>query len=231
MSKYRYRLNENKSETKKPSEVDPSFLKNIEKQYGKVDMEDDFFSADLEKYYKIDSKDKETGGISHTLIKLASFDDIIESLSKANNSSELLLNNPSLSSDKELQIILTEVNRVFNDFRTHLRKAYPEQYKMMNKSSLDEESSTGSTGNGPQTPYAFKKKLNEADLSDFQKKRIEAFDGISSEMNNIYTMLSNAKNKTSAFYNSNPESTKVLYPTELVQDYFEDIKLILNQDK
>lgn len=234
MGKYKFKLKEISGEsTLKPSEVDPSFLKNITLQYGKVDMENDFFSPDLETYYKTEDTNKETGGITHKLIKLASFDDIITKLSQANNSSEILQNNATLQADTELQKILKDVNRVFNDFRTHLRKGYPEQYKKISKLSLDEESSTGATGSGPETPLAFKpirKQLGEAQLTDFQNKRIEAFNTISSEMNDIYTRLDNAKDKTADFYNTHPESTKIIYPTELVQSYFEDINLILNQE-
>lgn len=234
MAKYKFRLVENKSGVLKPSEIDPTFLKSIESLYGKVNMEEDFFSSDLEKYYKVDEIDKETGSVSHTLIKLASFDDLIKHLSQANESSQILQKSPSLNKDKELQIILGDINKVFNKFRTHLRKNYPDQYKNITKFSLDEESATGATGDGPLTPFAFKpikKNLNEAPLNNFQNQRIKAFDDISKEMNNIYTMLSNAKNKTSAFYNSNPENNKIIYPTELVHDYFEDIKLILKQEQ
>lgn len=225
---FRYRLKENNN-ILKPTEVDPSFLKSIERLYGKVDMEDDFFSSDLEKYYKVDSRDEETGGIEHTLIKLASFDDLIDSLSKANSSAQLIKQNKTLKNDTELNSILEDINEIFNKFRTHLRKSYPESYKKIN---LEEESNSAMLGSQPETPYAFKvkKKLKEASLSDFQNKRIAEFDDISNRMNNIYPALSNAKNKTSAFYSSNPESNKILYPTNLIQDYLGDIELILKQE-
>ena len=65
------------------------------------------------------------------------------------------------------------------------------------------------------------------DLIEFQKERIMAFDNIRKEMNNIYTMLSNAKNKTIDYYRKNPLSYAVVYPTDLVLDYINDIKNIL----
>jgi len=65
------------------------------------------------------------------------------------------------------------------------------------------------------------------DQKDFQSKRISAFDVIEQEMNDIYKMLSNAKNETSDYYNDNPSSYTVIKPTDLVLDYIKDIKNLL----
>ena len=65
---------------------------------------------------------------------------------------------------------------------------------------------------------------------EFQSKRITAFDSIENELNDIYKMLSNAKNETVEHYNDNPSSYSVIKPTDLVLDYIKDIKNLL-QDK
>jgi hypothetical protein len=65
------------------------------------------------------------------------------------------------------------------------------------------------------------------DAKSFQKERIAAFDSIEQELNDIYKMLSNAKNETSDYYNDNPSSFSVLKPTDLVLDYIKDIKDLL----
>ncbi len=65
---------------------------------------------------------------------------------------------------------------------------------------------------------------------EFQSKRITAFDSIENELNDIYKMLSNAKNETIEHYNDNPSSYSVIKPTDLVLDYIKDIKNLL-QDK
>ena len=62
---------------------------------------------------------------------------------------------------------------------------------------------------------------------DFQLKRVAAFDVIEQELNDIYKMLSNAKNETSEYYNDNPSSYTVIKPTDLVLDYIKDIKNLL----
>ena len=46
-------------------------------------------------------------------------------------------------------------------------------------------------------------------------------------MNDIYKMLSNAKNETVDYYNSKPSSYTVVKPTDLVLDYIKDIKDLL----
>ena len=63
--------------------------------------------------------------------------------------------------------------------------------------------------------------------SEFQKRRINAFDQINKELNDIYKMLSNAKNETIQYYNDNESSYSVVKPTDLIRDYIKDIKDLL----
>ena len=77
------------------------------------------------------------------------------------------------------------------------------------------------------------KQLFEEDKEEkknFQAKRIEAFDGVEEKLNNIYTMISNAKNETIKYYKDNPDSFKVVKPTDLIEDYLEDIKKLLKKE-
>lgn len=69
----------------------------------------------------------------------------------------------------------------------------------------------------------------EEEKKNFQAKRIEAFDGVEEKLNNIYTMISNAKNETIEYYKQNPNSYKVVKPTDLIEDYLEDIKKLLKK--
>jgi len=72
------------------------------------------------------------------------------------------------------------------------------------------------------------KQLFEDDSKkNFQLKRIEAFDGVEKKLNDIYTMISNAKNETIEYYKDNPDSFKVVKPTDLVMDYLTDIEKLL----
>ncbi len=266
MKQYKYKL----KETLKPSEVDPSLIARLEKQYGSVDMKNDFFNDDLSTYFRTDSVNKTTGSVSHKIIPLASFGDSLKELSQAVKSLKGLAKTKEGGSDDTIIDLTNKLKEVFNKYRTHIRKNYPDQYQAI-KDTLEEISSTGggagaasfTPGTGAQyaTPYAFSgkkkgkyadggmytkkfgyklvpdkikgsglevKQLFEAETSkEYQDKRIKAFDTIEQELNNIYKILSNAKNETIEYYNENPGSYSVVKPTDLVLDYIKDIKDLL----
>jgi hypothetical protein len=274
--------------TLKPKDVDQALLKRLEDRYGPVDIVNDFFTSDLKTYLKTTAINPETGGITHKVIKLASFGDSLKKLAEAVKALKELMGTEDARNDQEIKSIYRELKDVFNKYRTHLRKSYPDQYNQV-KNTLEEMSTTGggagsasfSSGVGMQyaTPYAFKlkkkkktnegvganlgpgpkassdgvkdnayvkqfkyklvpkkikgsglevKQLFEAESSkDFQNGRIAAFDSIEQELNDIYKMLSNAKNETAEYYQENPGSYAVLKPTDLVLDYIKDIKDLL----
>ena len=73
-----------------------------------------------------------------------------------------------------------------------------------------------------------KQLFNENQTPDlFQQGRIAAFDLIEQELNDIYKMLSNAKNETVQYYTNNSSSYNVIKPTDLILDYIKDIKTLL----
>jgi len=290
MGKFKYNI----KEIKKPKDVDPALIARLEKTYGPV-QDSDFFNDDLDKYYKTTSVNKQTGGVEHEVIELAGFGDSLEKMSDAVEALKLLMSTEDARNDQNIQKIARELKDVFNKYRTHLRKSYPDQYDRI-KSTLEEISTSGAAG-AYLTPYAFRlkgskpndkaykelgytevkegigadlgpgpkatedgvkdnayvkqfrykivpkdkngnyvqkgsglevKQLFEAETpEEFQKKRIEAFDSIESELNDVYKMLSNAKNETIDHYNNKPSSYNVIKPTDLVLDYIKDIKNLL----
>ena len=279
----------NLKETLKPKDVDPALLKRLEDKYGPIDMERDFFTDNLETYFKTDEINPETGSVSHKVIKLASFGESLKKMSDAVKALKGLMGTDDGRKDSRIKDIADELKLVFNKYRTHLRKFYPDQYNQI-KDTLEEISTSGAAGSYL-TPYAFRLKgskpndkaykelgykevkenvgadlgpgpkaskdgvkdnayvkqfgyklvpkkikgsgmivkqlFEKEDAGDFQKRRIEAFDRIEQEMNDIYKMLSNAKNETSNYYNENPGSYSVVKPTDLVLDYIKDIKDLL----
>ena len=290
MGKFKYNI----KEIKKPKDVDPALIARLEKTYGPV-QDSDFFNDDLDKYYKTTSVNKQTGGVEHEVIELAGFGDSLEKMSDAVEALRLLMSTEDARNDQNIQKIARELKDVFNKYRTHLRKSYPDQYDKI-KSTLEEISTSGAAG-AYLTPYAFRlkgskpndkaykelgytevkegigadlgpgpkatedgvkdnayvkqfrykivpkdkngnyvqkgsglevKQLFEAETpEEFQKKRIEALDSIESELNDVYKMLSNAKNETIDHYNNKPSSYNVIKPTDLVLDYIKDIKNLL----
>ena len=65
------------------------------------------------------------------------------------------------------------------------------------------------------------KKLFE--YNDFQENRIKAFDDIEKTIETILPMLSNAKNRTAEYYNENPGSYGIKYPTDAILTELNDI--------
>jgi len=63
--------------------------------------------------------------------------------------------------------------------------------------------------------------------SKFHADRIDDFDSITNDLNDIYKLISNAKNKTIDYYKENPKSFQVVQPTTLLKDYLKDIKKLL----
>jgi len=289
---------DNLKEILKPSEVDPNFLKRIERNYGSIDYDNDFFSNNLDTYYKTDNIDDQTSQVSHSIIKLANFGDSLKKFSKAVKAFKRVANTNEFENNEELNTIFRQLKDTFNLYRKYLRNNYPDQYKSI-KQQLEEMSTTGggsgassfSPGTGAQyaTPKAFSKKKQikplrkmgyklakenigsklgpgpkagpkgvtdnyyvkkfkyklvpdkiknsglevkqlfeeEGTTDEFQAERINAFNQIEDEMNDIYQMLSNAKQETSEYYSSNPGSYEIVKPTDLILDYIKDIKELL----
>lgn len=139
----------------KPKDISPNLIKYIEEKYGSIDYKNDFFSGDLKIYFKTDYVDKETGTISHVPIKLASFKDSFDKLKIALGAFRSLLQNREVKQDDILVDVYRNLRDIFNKYRTHLRKNYPDQYSQINQQL--EEISTSSAVGSYLTPHAFKK--------------------------------------------------------------------------
>jgi len=157
-----YKLKNLKEAVIKPKDMDPIFLKRIESRFGEMDMVNDFFSDDLSTYFKTDSIDKETGNISHKIIKLGNFGDALKELNQALQAMINLSKSADGQKDPKIAVIAQDVRDVFNKFRTHIRKEYPEQYVTI-KNLLDEVNTistnsgftSGTEGENYATPFAF----------------------------------------------------------------------------
>lgn len=155
-----------KEEVLKPNNVDPALLKRLEDKYGEIDMKNDFFSNNLDTYFKTTNIDPETGSVEHKIIKLASFSDSLKKVSDAVKALSRLTGTNDARNDQNIKDIARELKDVFNKYRTHLRKNYPDQYNQI-KSQLEEISVSGggtagasfTPGTGEQyaTPFAFNK--------------------------------------------------------------------------
>ena len=143
MANYKYKLKE-ADDVIKPKDVDPELLDRIERRYGKIDYKNDFFNDTLSTYFKTVDVDDETGQINHRIIKLANFGDALREMSEAVKALTDLSKTADGKADPTLAVLAQDARNVFNKFRTHIRKEYPEQYVQI-KNLLDEMSTLGST--------------------------------------------------------------------------------------
>jgi len=156
------------AETIKPKDLNPNFLKKIEDKYGPI-SKDDFFSADLDTYFKANKPEErgEGGGITHAIIKLPSFIELFNTLEDAKAIAKDLSSNKELRGDATYKAQAKQVAKTFNDFRTFFRNNYPDQYAMV-KGAVSEISTSGAAG-GYLTKYAYRKKGSPAPESQYIK--------------------------------------------------------------
>ena len=70
-------------------------------------------------------------------------------------------------------------------------------------------------------------KENEDKASKFHEERIEAFDKLEARFEDIKKSIKLAKIETIKYYRDNPESFAVVIGTDMINDYFKDIKTLL----
>ena len=77
--------------------------------------------------------------------------------------------------------------------------------------------------------------INEVDKDDkleqFQEERIQAFDKIEDRLKTLVKSLRQAKIETIKYYRQiEPKSYSVVYGTDLINDYINDIETLLKKD-
>jgi hypothetical protein len=73
-------------------------------------------------------------------------------------------------------------------------------------------------------------KEQEDKLEAFQQRRIDAFDEIEKELESLIKPLRQAKIETIKYYREDePKSYSVKYGTDLIKDYIQDIKTLLEE--
>ena len=108
--------------------------------------------------------DPETGAIEWDVASAADFSSTYKALKKAKDFLDTLEKTGKAKDDTVIDQFSEEIANLFNSFRTHVRKNYPEEYERVSR--LKEQSSTATGGDafaggeGAQyaTPFAFRKK-------------------------------------------------------------------------
>tara|TARA_R110001592_G_scaffold25326_2_gene96306 strand:+ start:164 stop:667 length:504 start_codon:yes stop_codon:yes gene_type:complete len=131
------------------------------------DREKDFYFVD-------EPANSETGRVSSKVVYKSSLSNMVKDIeAEAIDMKKLSDENPD---DMVIYKIAEELKELFNIFRTHVRKNYPDEYKKISEEEIDEQNTTGtgasfSPGNSPAfaTPKAF---------GDDKKKKLKTYKSI-----------------------------------------------------
>jgi len=120
-------------------------------------------NREKEFYFIDEPADPETGAVKSKVVYKRSFANMVKDIEAETIDMKKL--SDENSDDVVLYKISEELKELFNKFRSHVRKNYPEEYKKLEEEEIDEANVTGtgasfSAGNSMAyaTPFAFKKK-------------------------------------------------------------------------
>ena len=132
-------------------------------------------NREKEFYFIDEPTDPETGRTSSKVVYKRSFSNMVQDIEAETIDMQKLADENS--DDIVLYTIAEELKELFNKFRTHVRKNYPDEYKKLKEEEIDEANVTGtgtsiSTGFSPAfaTPKAFgKKKDKDIEVLGYKK--------------------------------------------------------------
>ena len=199
--------------------------------------------------------DDATGRIEWDIVDAADFSSVYKALEKSKNFLDTLEKTGEAKDDVVIDGFAEDIAKLFNAFRTHVRKNYPKEYERVSR--LKEEEVEEGEGIGYLTPNAFgknkknvytsqygyklvpkkikgsglevKQLFEKTDRNEFQGKRIAAFKEIEERLNRIYPLLDNAKDETAKYYNENPGSYAVVYSTDYIFELLDEVEAKLNR--
>lgn len=124
-------LSEKEKVTKKLTELPKAFVSALEKRYGKVDLENDFVSADLDTYYQTAGIDKTTGSMDHKVIQLPSFYKMYDEFQSIVDDIKKLMKSDDVRQDKAARELFELIKTNFRKLQGYLRTERPEQYAII----------------------------------------------------------------------------------------------------
>jgi len=114
--------------------------------------------------YTVNDVDPETGAISWKVDYVPAFDSTFKEFQELRQFMTKLSRD---TQDETIDSIAKQVRELFNEYRTHLRKNYSEEYKKMsmNEEEIDEMSTSAGAG-AYLTKYAFKKPKKQKEIEE-----------------------------------------------------------------
>ena len=127
------------------------------------DREKDFYFVD-------EPADPETGRVTSKVVQKPSLSNMVKDLEAEIQDFEILVEDKP--DDVVLYNISEELKEIYNNFRTHLRKNYPDEYKKVQEANVTGGGASFSSGNSPAyaTTKAFgKKKDKDIEVLGYKK--------------------------------------------------------------
>ena len=120
------------------------------KDFGDPARGDKGKDRESEFYFVDEPADPETGGVKSKVVYKRSFKNMIKDIeAEAIDMKKLSEEHPD---DIVLYNISEELHEIFNIFRTHVRKNYPEEYRKLKEEELEEQNSLAAAGSGVSAP-------------------------------------------------------------------------------
>jgi len=132
------REQEDKDQPYKAEELPQKFKQSIEKRYGKIHPRD-FFSRDLDTYFKFDGENKTTGSIKHKIVRLPSFRKLYFDYDEIIDDIKDLMRNKDVRTDKAARELFELIKTNFRKLQRYLRTERPEQYDIFKATRSLEE--------------------------------------------------------------------------------------------
>ena len=115
----------------KIKDLPKAMIDRLEKQYGPVDQKRDFFSKNMDTYYKFTNRNATTGSIEHKIIKLPSFFKMYDDFQNIVDDIKSLMRSDDIRKDSAARELFELIKTNFRKLQTYLRTERPEQYSII----------------------------------------------------------------------------------------------------
>ena len=120
-----------KGATLKVKDIPPAMVARLEKQYGPVDKNDDFFSQNMDTYFKFTGRNKTTGSVGHKIIRLPSFFKMYQDFEDIVEDIKSLMRSDDIRKDAAARELFELIRTNFRKLQRYLRTERPEQYSII----------------------------------------------------------------------------------------------------
>ena len=120
-----------KGATLKIKDIPQAMVARLEKQYGPVSQKDDFFSQNMDTYFKFTGRNKTTGSVEHKIIRLPSFFKMYQDFEDIVEDIKSLMRSDDIRKDAAARELFELIRTNFRKLQRYLRTERPEQYSII----------------------------------------------------------------------------------------------------